>query len=496
MRIFLTALALVVGMSGMVAAEEPIDEPIRDTGDVFRDFWSNLIKHPFRDWGTGETTWDQMMRSVELGGYLRVRYETTEVRSIQRIFGPSPTGPIPNLRMVGDSWANWIAYKAMFTTTFTLTDDITFHGSLINMNVIGNSARFRRTIPGGAPLTRLKSPQIHDPEVALYEGYMQWDNFMFPGITAKTGRQELVYGDQWLLSNNSFYGGLTWDSAKLSISAPGLDGELPLYTVDFFIGQVNSMYTIPGPARPRIYGVYASCYPNTGMNEGRPTELDLYLLHNTDNMGTGNIGLRTDFARDKRYTVGSRLAGDLLPDIDYSLQGAYQFGRTGWTGGTTSRVDVRAYAAQAEIGKTWSEMDWTPRVALRAAYASGDGNPADNKNEAFNPLYQDPHGMHGFADALHFTNLIDYAVTVTMHPDENWTLGAEGHAFELAERPAGPRISKEVGQEFDLYAKLKAADNLSVTLVWGVFAQGEAFRNATGARDHDQRLYFNVEYGF
>ena len=136
MKSFLAALALVMCIGGMVAAEEPIDEPIRDTGDVFGDFWYNVLKQPFRDWGTGETTWDQMMRSVELGGYLRFRYETTEVRSIQRIFGPSPTGPVPNLGMVGDSWGNWIAYKAMFTTTFTLTDDITFYGSLINMNVI------------------------------------------------------------------------------------------------------------------------------------------------------------------------------------------------------------------------------------------------------------------------------------------------------------------------------------------------------------------------
>jgi len=488
MRRFVAAL-IVAASIGVPAAA---GEAVRDTGDAFGDFWHNVMKHPFTDWGTGESTWDQMMRSVELGGYLRVRFEATEVRTIQRIFGPSPSGPVPNLLMVGDSWGDWVAYKAILNVNFSLTEDVTFYASLINMNVIGNEARFRRTIPGGP---RVKSPQIEDPEVALYEGYVQWKNFVLPGVTAKAGRQELVYGDGWLLSNNSFYGGLSWDAYKLSISSPGADGGHPQYTLDLFYGQVNDMYTIPGPARPRIYGAYATYYPDTGIAEGKPTQLDVYLLYNTDNMGVGNLGSRTDFAKEDRYTVGSRLAGNLLSDVDYSVQGAYQFGRTGSPGPTTTRVDVEAYALQGELGKSWPEMDWSPRVALRAAYASGDNNPADNKNEAFNPLYQDPHGMHGFADALHFTNLIDYAVIVTMHPDENWTLGMEGHAFELPERPAAG-VSKELGQELDLYAALKAADNLTATLVWGIFAQGEAFRDATGARDHDQRLYFNVEYEF
>ena len=486
---FLTVMALVLCICGLAVAAEPD----LTTSDPFAQFWNNVMKYPFQDWGNEDTTWGQMMESVELGGYLRVRYETTEIRSVQRIFGPSPTGPgqtaaVNRLAMVGERWADWVAYKALFTMKLDLTTDIMFYGSLINMNVVGENARFRRTMPANAGTggARVKSPQIHDPEVTVYEGYMQWNNFVFPGITAKVGRQELVYGNQWLLSNNSFYGGLSYDAAKLSINAT------EEYSVDFFAGQVNSVYALPGPSRPEICGMYLTYIAAPGIEEGQDTLLDVYVLYNTDHMNAADLGTRADFAKERRYTLGSRLAGHLLPDIDYSLQGAYQIGRTAESVGTTSHADIEAYAAEVEIGKTWTDINWTPRIGLRAGYASGDSNAADGDAEAFNPLYQNPHGMHGLADVFHFTNLVDYAATLTMRPDENWTIGAEGHIFRLAERIPGG--SKELGREIDLFAKLQATDTFSVALVWASFDQGKAFRNGTGP--HSQRVYLNFEYSF
>jgi len=493
MKRFLAVMALAVLLVDLASAQQVQV----DTGDPFDEFWENVMKHPFPNWGDGTTTWDKMMRSVELGGYLRVRYETTNIETIQRVFGPSPTGPRANLGMVGDEWADWVAYKALFTIAFNLTPDadISFYGSLINMNVLGDRGRFRRT-GGGA---RVKSPQMYDPEVALYEGYVQWKRFVWPGVTARVGRQELVYGDQWLLSNNSFYGGLSYDAAKLSMIGPVPDN--PTYTVDFFAAQVSGMFANPGPSRPQIFGGYATFVLDPGIEESKPTLLDVYLLHNRDNMNALDIGSETDFAKERRYTIGSRLAGYFLPDIDYSLQGAYQFGRAGQNddGTTRNSATVQAYAAQGEIGKSWPEMDWTPRISLGAAYASGDDDPGNGRAKAFNPLFQDPHGMHGLADVFHFTNLIDYCVRMTANPHKDWTIGAEGHIFRSDERISaapGTHVSKRLGNEIDFFARLKATDKFALRIAYAMFAQGNAFRDTTGSRRHDQRIYFNIEYFF
>ena len=480
---FLTVFALIACIGGLAGAAE-----LDVTGDdPLAAFINNIVEESIRDLGVEGTTWGDMVRSVDLGGYLRIRYESSEIESIQRIFGPSPTGPSANLPMVGDDWADWVAYKALFSAKFELGQDIVFYGSAINMNVLGENGRFDRTMPAGLPgSTRLKSPQISDPEVAAYEGFMSWENFLRPGITAKVGRQELVYGNQWLLSNNEFYGGLTFDAGKLAIQST------ENCSIDVFGGQVASMYAPAGPSRPRIYGAYAKYRADLDIEEGDETELDFYLLYNTDNMNVGDLASRTDFARERRYTAGSRLAGYFLPDVDYSVQGALQLGHTA----TAARkgADVEAYAGELEVGKTWPQMQHVPRVALRVSYASGDSTPDNKDATAFNPLYQNPHGQHGLADIFHFTNLVDYAVVATMTPGDNWLIGAEGHILRTAERPPGG--AKALGQELDLFAKLKATDNFSVTLAWSMFVQGKAFKEATDSREHDQRLYLNMVYSF
>ncbi|NQT21625.1 MAG: alginate export family protein [Planctomycetes bacterium] len=488
---FLTVLALIVCVGGLAAAAEP-DLTITDP---WAQFWRNNVQFPLQGWGNLDTTWGQMMESVELHGHLRVRYESSEIMSIQRIFGPSPTGPdqtlVPDMRrlgMVGDSWDDWVAYKALLNVTFNLAHDISFYTSFVNMNVLGDNTRFHRTMPtnvGGS--TRIDSPQIHNPEVAVYQSHMQWEDFLLPGITAKAGRQELVFGDEWLLSNNSFYGGLSYDAVKLSINTDDM------YSIDLFAAWVSEMYSPPGPSRPKIFGVYLTYIVDQGLEENQETLLDLYLLYNVDNMtAAADLGSRTDFAKERRYTLGSRLAGNLLPDVDYSLQAACQAGHTATN--TTSHADVEAYAGEAEIGKTWKEMDWSPRIGVRAAYASGDGNTSDGDSGAFNPLYQDMHGKHGLADVFHFTNLIDYAATLTMTPGKNWTIGVEGHTFRLAERIQGS--SKQLGRELDVFARLQATERLSAELVWTSFDQGQAFTDVTGTDPHSQRIYLNFEYSF
>ena len=474
---FLAALTLVLCLGGfMLAAAEQTQ---LDNPDPFAEFWNNVMKQPFKDtgWFDDKTTFGYIMNNLEMGGYVRARPEGTELLTTHNIFGPTPT-----LAQFNTGWADFIATRAMFHVTVPLTPDIKFYGEMINLNVFGENTQFKQT-PSGFPR---EDPQVHEPQIELYQGYGQWDNFIVPGMSAKVGRQELNYGDGFILSNNPFYAGLSFDAAKVSIKSE-------LTTVDFWAGEVSSIFKPAGPTDPRIYGGYCT-YAFEPSNS-----LDFFAFLNTDEMILNNLPAGTqpkaDFVDEERYTVGSRLHGDFLPDVDYNLEGAYQFGRTGTNApGAAVRDQVRAYAVQGGIGKTWKEAQWAPRIGMKAGYASGDADPTDSKNTVYNPLYRNQHAMNGYADAVTFSNLVDYAVEGSLKPYENITCGTEGHFFYLANHPGAQPST--LGQELDLFAKMKATDNLSLELGYALFAEGQAFESVAGNREHDQRVYLNVEYSF
>ncbi|HUS57469.1 MAG TPA: alginate export family protein [Planctomycetota bacterium] len=473
---FLTALMLVVclGSLSVVAAEEPdLTNP-----DPFAQFWNNIMKHPFKGSPvfSEDTTFGYMMQNLEIGAYLRGRYESTEIIPVRTVFGPQPT-----LNQVGDKWADWFAYRALFHATIPLTPDLGFFVEGTHMNVAGENNRFKRT-PGGADY---RDPQMYEPSVALYQYFAQWDDIFTRGVSLKGGRQEIVCGDEWLIGDNDFYSGLSFDAVKLSIH-----GEQA--TLDLLAAEVaDDLFAPRGDTDPRIYGFYGSY----SIVESTAT-IDFFGFYNTDKMNkadvaAGGIGKST-FANEDRYTFGGRLWG-VSSDVDYDVKAAYQLGRTGSTSAAHYASDINAYAFECRVGKTY-DVDLSPRIGAKAAYASGDNNRDDGDAKAFNPLYQDFHGRYGYADVFAFSNLIDYALELSIQPYEKMTLGAEGHLLQSAKRPE--HVSSKLAKELDLFCKYQATANLGIEAAYVMFLQDEAFEDTAGTREHNQRVYVNLEYAF
>ena len=481
-RVLASLLVVACLFGGFVLAEEPD----LTTPDPVVQFWNNIMKHPFEGAGLfqDDTTFGYMMNHLELGVYLRARYEDSELRQVPRLFGPSAVAPNAlNLDRYGDEWSDWVSTRAMLSATVPLTQDLRFYGQLINLNVIGDNGRFKRiTDPSSATVIANKDVAIHNPELDFYQAYGEWDNFITRGMGIKVGRFEINYGEGWILSNQPFYSGLSFEAAKVSVKTEQA-------TVDFFAAEVAPMYKPAGPTYPRIYGAYCS------YTVEQSTMLDVFGFYSSDEMSKQDMGMKSDFVDESRYTVGSRLHGNLLPDLDYDLNGAYQFGQTGAPMSDPDRHDdVSAYALQGGIGKTFQEAAWTPRFGFKAAYASGNANPGDGDNEAYNPLYRDLHALNGYADAVKFSNLIDYALEASVKPYDRLLFGTEVHLFYFADRPAN--TSSKLAKEWDLFAKVKATDQFSIEAAYAMFVQDEAFRDQTGKREHNQRMYINLEYSF
>ena len=477
--------ALLVAACLFCGVAFAVEEPQTDNPDPFAEFWHNIMKNPFKDTGTFDpnTTFGYMMENLELGGYLRLRYESTELRPIPKVFGPSPVFPGgADLAQYGDDWGDWVSERAQFYITIPITPDLRFRGEAINLNVLGDKARFRATPAGDLPSVPSRDPAITDPEIQLYQGFGEWDNFITRGLGAKVGRQEINYGEGWIISDQPFYSGFTFDAAKVQVKTEQA-------TIDFIAAEVSTIYKPQGPSYPRIYGAYCTYAAEESTN------FDFFGFFNNDEMNQQDNGIKADFVDESRWTLGSRLHGNILSDVDYDLNTAYQLGHTGPSATALhEQDDVSAYALQGGIGKTFQEAPWTPRIGGKAAYASGDKDPDNTKNHAYNPLYRNLHALNGYADAVKFSNLIDYALEGSVKPYDRITIGTEGHVFFFADRPAN--LSNKLAKELDFFTKVKASENLSFEVAYAMFVQDRAFRDATGDRQHNQRVYFQLEYAF
>jgi hypothetical protein len=108
------------------------------------------------------------------------------------------------------------------------------------------------------------------------------------------------------------------------------------------------------------------------------------------------------------------------------LEAAYQFGSFG-------RARIDAFTIATDVGHTFSEVPWTPRLGLRANVASGDGDPSDGKLGTFEvPFPKLPYLLE--ANFVSPANIIDIHPTLTIRPRPDVRLSAEYIALFKHER--------------------------------------------------------------
>jgi hypothetical protein len=131
--------------------------------------------------------------------------------------------------------------------------------------------------------------------------------------------------------------------------------------------------------------------------------------------------------RNRRIdTAGSRLF--LAPDkgqLDYELEGAYQWGTTRLSAAASDEtdVDVRAGFVHGEIGWT-APSGWTPRLAVMFDYASPDGQGGDTYGR-FDQLYgaaRPDFGPRGLFSELGRANIVSPAVRLEAKPSPRFDL--------------------------------------------------------------------------
>ena len=248
-------------------------------------------------------------------------------------------------------------------------------------------------------------PGIDVDELDLHQAFLdlKLDLAGDRSLTLRSGRQELAYGSQRLISVRE------GPNVRQSF-----DGFRLLYRgsevqVDAFAtkpAQTNRHVFDDGPDNTRaLWGTYAVA-PLPLVPLGN---IDLYYL----GLYRRTAGFDQGTGRETRHSVGTRLWRTALP-LDYNFEFLYQWGSFG-TG------DIRAWTAASDTGYTFAGLPLRPRLGLRADIASGDDDPANPDLQTFNPLF--PKGAY-FSEAglIGPANFIDVNPCLDLHLTDHATL--------------------------------------------------------------------------
>ena len=277
-----------------------------------------------------------------------------------------------------------------------------------------------------------RNPNPEADQFDLHQAFLQiGDAKAFP-LTARIGRQELVYGDERLIGNAD-WGNIprTFDAARLRFE----NGHL---WVDGFVARVvipdNHNFNVANDY-DWFSGVYAS---TTQLIPKQETQL--YLLSRNASAQAASvqagslIGLPSP--RDI-YTAGLRVKS--LPGQwngwDYSAELAGQLGSINLPvpGVGSRRLDHEALAASVGGGYTWPGAFGSPHLGLEYNFASGDRDSTDGKNQTFENLFPTNHKLYGYMDFVGWRNIHNPHLSASLKPAKPITVTLDYHLFWLAD---------------------------------------------------------------
>ncbi len=319
-------------------------------------------------------------------------------------------------------------------------------------------------------------------------------------LTARGGRQELLYGNQRLISP------LDWANTRRTF-----DGYRLLYSGTDW--KVDGFYVHPVKRTPEyndrwdatnrdvdFFGVYAQ-RPDTAVGTFEP-----YYL-----------GLKNRVADFDDHTIGSRVFGESTSGLKYEFEGGVQFGENAPGFGNH---DAGFFTAGLGRQLRWHTPigAWTPTVWLWYDWASGgDDVPAARGDDSFDHLFPLAHKYNGLMDLFGRRNLNDVNVQFTTPVlGDRVSLLLWYHYFFLDEKttpydvtmtpfnPANAAGDRELGHEIDVVLTAAINPRNTALIGYSYFNAGKYYETTGGipsgspARgDHDaQFFYFTYQMRF
>ncbi|MHC4985878.1 MAG: alginate export family protein, partial [Planctomycetota bacterium] len=254
----------------------------------------------------------------------------------------------------------------------------------------------------------------------------------------------------------------------------------------------KSHFNDPDPDT-QFYGAYAAYVGATRWG------YDLYAL-GVERNGRANPNGR--YGTDHRVTLGGRFWTKDISPWDFEAEGAWQVGRF-------AGDRVSAWMAGVELGYTFIDCRFKPRVWVGYEFASGDESPNDGKVGTFNQLFPLGHAWFGYIDVVGRQNIHDLRTGVDFQVVKNVKAGIHFHNFWLAEdrdalyNAGGAPLRRDptgsagsyVGSEIDVVVKVKIDRHSDVLIGYSHFFAG-SFVGGTGPDDDVDFAYVQYQFTF
>ncbi|PIP42388.1 MAG: hypothetical protein COX19_01220 [Desulfobacterales bacterium CG23_combo_of_CG06-09_8_20_14_all_51_8] len=340
--------------------------------------------------------------NLEMGGDVRMMYY-----SLNNFFDYNSGSDI-------DDWEVF-RLRTRLKTKITLSDDVSGFVQIANQTYGENI---------GEPETNQKNKDLNflgfnfdnyeadnkSDKVFVDNAYITAKNMFNTGITLQTGRMNLMYGSGFVLFDGQSQAASTslyFDGIKLS--APF--GEKTNLDLLYFIDQENARWNVKEDD-VSVMGAYLTAHcPFLGGQQ------EFYVLNkNDENLGAATPhtevtnefentdGELIDLVVEEPYLeynpfekdiwmIGLRFSDKMKNGLDYSLEGAYQFGDFN----KEADIEQDAFGGKFDGGFTFKDAPMAPRLFVGYAYMQGDDPDTTDKKERWDHFYG---GWPQFGDIL------------------------------------------------------------------------------------------------
>jgi hypothetical protein len=275
----------------------------------------------------------------------------------------------------------------------------------------------------------------------LHQGYV--DLGSTNAFTARLGRQKMYVADERLV------GAVEWSNTARPFDGALGFGEAVGFTWNLWVMNVVERDSLlPTGTHPQ---------GNQGLYD------DGWLIGGFASRKFGDVTSELSFVFDRKaatpesYTANLRFHGT-AGKIIYEAAGALQFG-----------PDRKAYFASGKAGVSFGKGS----IAAQVDYLSGNSDPADTEEKAFNTLYATNHKFYGYMDYFLFipqqldrAGLVDGILRGSYSPSAKTTIRLDLHRFATAQERSG---QKALGTEVDLTGRWRIAPPATLLLGFSVY---------------------------
>src|SRR5258705_11346315 len=309
-------------------------------------------------------------------------------------------------------------------------------------------------------------------------------------LTLRTGRQEIAFGDQSLVSVRD------GPNARRSFDGFRVTGKFGKWVADAF--AVRQTKFKPGFFNDSLdhttsfWGLYAD-RPFRILPGGH---VDLYYMGLRNKKAVYDKGT----GGEQRETVGARLWGS-SEHWDYNQEYTFQWGRF-------RSNDIRAWAIATETGYRLDLMPFKPRLGINAAAYSGDRDRSGGSLGTFNGLYESS-TYFTYAALFGRRNLIDLQPSMQLNLPKKITLTPNAKFYwrestddGLYAAGSGPVVvsgrtssARFIGSQVGVQLKWSLDRHTTVVGEYLHFFPGDFLRQSTPGRNLNYATWW-VEYRF